>query len=77
MRFRTSQKKSICSNGSIRNSTIDLAISGKYVADAFRTVAGTGTIPSQNKVNSNFIIDLSNITQVKSEPEVEHRQFNG
>jgi Fe(3+) dicitrate transport protein len=36
----------------------NLAISGKYV-DAFRTVAGTGTIPSQNKVNSNFIIDLS------------------
>jgi Fe(3+) dicitrate transport protein len=36
----------------------NVAISGKYV-DAFRTVAGTGTIPSQNKVNSNFIIDLS------------------
>jgi Fe(3+) dicitrate transport protein len=36
----------------------NLAISGKYV-DAFRTVAGIGTIPSQNKVNSNFIVDLS------------------
>ncbi|RTY88362.1 TonB-dependent receptor family protein [Flavobacterium sp. RSP15] len=36
----------------------NLAISGKYV-DAFRTLAGTGTIPSQNKVNSNFIVDFS------------------
>ena len=36
----------------------NLAISGKYV-DAFRTVAGTGVIPSQNKVNSNFIVDFS------------------
>ena len=36
----------------------NLAISGKYV-DAFRTVAGTGAIPSQNKVNSNFIVDFS------------------
>ncbi|MFV8368760.1 TonB-dependent receptor family protein [Flavobacterium sp. LB2R40] len=36
----------------------NLAISGKYV-DAFRTLAGTGAIPSQNKVNSNFIVDLS------------------
>jgi Fe(3+) dicitrate transport protein len=36
----------------------NLAISGKYV-DAFRTVAGTGTIPSLNKVNSNFIVDFS------------------
>ena len=37
---------------------INLAISGKYV-DAFRTLAGTGTIPSLNKVNSNFIVDFS------------------
>lgn len=36
----------------------NLAISGKYV-DAFRTLAGTGTIAAQNKVNSNFIVDLS------------------
>jgi Fe(3+) dicitrate transport protein len=36
----------------------NLALSGKYV-DAFRTLAGAGAIPSQNKVNSNFIIDLS------------------
>ena len=36
----------------------NLAISGKYV-DAFRTLAGTGAIPSQNKVNSNFIVDFS------------------
>ncbi|MDI5897994.1 TonB-dependent receptor family protein [Flavobacterium yafengii] len=36
----------------------NLAISGKYV-DAFRTVAGTGSIPSQNKVNNNFIVDFS------------------
>ncbi|RTY81348.1 TonB-dependent receptor [Flavobacterium sp. ZB4P23] len=36
----------------------NLAISGKYV-DAFRTLAGTGTIPSQNKVNNNFIVDFS------------------
>lgn len=36
----------------------NIAISGKYV-DAFRTLAGRGTIPSQNKVNSNFIVDLS------------------
>jgi Fe(3+) dicitrate transport protein len=39
-----------------RNREFNIAISGKYV-DAFRTVAGT--IPSQIKVNSNFIIDLS------------------
>ncbi|MGO4904926.1 TonB-dependent receptor family protein [Flavobacterium sp. W20_MBD1_R3] len=36
----------------------NVAISGKYV-DAFRTLAGTGTIPALNKVNSNFIVDLS------------------
>ena len=36
----------------------NLAISGKY-QDAFRTLAGTGTIPTQNKVNNNFIVDLS------------------
>ncbi|MDI6045636.1 TonB-dependent receptor family protein [Flavobacterium yafengii] len=36
----------------------NLAISGKYV-DAFRTVTGTGSIPSQNKVNNNFIVDFS------------------
>jgi Fe(3+) dicitrate transport protein len=35
-----------------------LALSGKYV-DAFRTLAGTGTIPSKNKVGSNFIVDFS------------------
>jgi Fe(3+) dicitrate transport protein len=36
----------------------NFAISGKYV-DAFRTVAGTGTIPNNNKVRSNFIVDFS------------------
>lgn len=35
-----------------------LALSGKYV-DAFRTLAGTGTIPAKNKVGSNFIVDFS------------------
>jgi Fe(3+) dicitrate transport protein len=35
-----------------------MALSGKYV-DAFRTLAGTGTIAPRNKVNSNFIIDFS------------------
>jgi Fe(3+) dicitrate transport protein len=36
----------------------DFAVSGKYV-DAFRTVAGSGTILANNKVSSNFIIDFS------------------
>jgi Fe(3+) dicitrate transport protein len=36
----------------------DFAVSGKYV-DAFRTVAGAGTILANNKVSSNFIIDFS------------------
>ena len=36
----------------------NFAVSGKYV-DAFRTVAGTGTIPANNRVASNFIIDFS------------------
>jgi Fe(3+) dicitrate transport protein len=36
----------------------NFAVSGKYT-DAFRTEAGTGTIPANSKVDSNFIIDLS------------------
>jgi Fe(3+) dicitrate transport protein len=36
----------------------NFAVSGKYV-DAFRTVAGAGTILASNKVSSNFIIDFS------------------
>ena len=36
----------------------NFALSGKYV-DAFRTEAGVGTIPANNRVASNFIIDFS------------------
>jgi Fe(3+) dicitrate transport protein len=36
----------------------NLAISGKYV-DAFRTVAGAGSILASDKVASNFIVDFS------------------
>jgi Fe(3+) dicitrate transport protein len=41
---------------SFRNYKFNFSVSGKYV-DAFRTLAGTGTIPAKNKVPSNFIID--------------------
>jgi Fe(3+) dicitrate transport protein len=41
----------------LETTKFNFSVSGKYV-DAFRTLAGTGTIPAKNKVPSNFI-DLS------------------
>lgn len=43
---------------SFETQKFNLALSGKYV-DEFRTLAGRGTIPANNKVPSNFIIDFS------------------
>jgi Fe(3+) dicitrate transport protein len=60
MKFHTS-KKSIGNHRSFRNYKIQLSVSGKYV-DAFRTLAGTGTIPAKNKVPSNFIMTQPDIT---------------
>jgi Fe(3+) dicitrate transport protein len=51
-------KNQFALTAAIETEKFNLAISGKY-QDAFRTLAGTGTIPSQNKVNNNFIVDLS------------------
>jgi len=51
-------KNQLALSAALETAKFNLAISGKY-QDAFRTLAGNGTIPSQNKVNSNFIVDLS------------------
>jgi Fe(3+) dicitrate transport protein len=40
----------------LETTKFNFSVSG---VDAFRTLAGTGTIPAKNKVPSNFIIDLS------------------
>ncbi len=45
-------------SAALETAKFNIAISGKY-QDAFRTLAGNGTIPSQNKVNNNFIVDVS------------------
>ncbi len=42
----------------LENSHFNLSLSGRYT-DAFRTMAGTGTIPREFEVGSHFIVDLS------------------
>lgn len=42
----------------LENSMFNLSLSGRYT-DAFRTEAGTGSIPQEFKVGSHFIVDLS------------------
>jgi Fe(3+) dicitrate transport protein len=51
-------KNQIAITTAFETEKFNFALSGKYV-DAFRTVAGTGTIPLNNKVASNFIVDFS------------------
>jgi Fe(3+) dicitrate transport protein len=51
-------KNQIAITTAFETEKFNFALSGKYV-DAFRTVAGTGTIPANNKVASNFIVDFS------------------
>ena len=51
-------KNQLAITAALETTKFNFSVSGKYV-DAFRTLAGTGTIPAQNKVPSNFIIDLS------------------
>jgi Fe(3+) dicitrate transport protein len=58
MKFHTSQKNQLAITAALETTKFNFSVSGKYV-DAFRTLAGTGTIPAKNKVPSNFIIDLS------------------
>jgi outer membrane receptor for ferrienterochelin and colicin len=55
MRYRISQNQ-FALTADFETEKFNIAISGKYV-DAFRTVAEQEQFP--NKVNSNFIIDLS------------------
>ncbi|MCB0399920.1 MAG: TonB-dependent receptor, partial [Winogradskyella sp.] len=43
---------------SLEHTKYELNLSGRYNGE-FRTLAGTGTIPSNEKVASNFIIDFS------------------
>jgi Fe(3+) dicitrate transport protein len=52
------QKNQFAITTAFETERFSMALSGKYV-DAFRTLAGTGTIAPRNKVNSNFIIDFS------------------
>lgn len=42
----------------LENSHFNVSLSGRYT-DAFRTMAGTGTIPQEFEVGSHFIVDLS------------------
>lgn len=42
----------------LENSDFNVSLSGRYT-DAFRTEAGTGTIPQEFEVESHFIVDLS------------------
>lgn len=51
-------KNQIAITTAFETEKLNFALSGKYV-DAFRTLAGNGTIPAANKVPSNFIIDFS------------------
>jgi Fe(3+) dicitrate transport protein len=56
MKFHTSPKNQLAITAALETTKFNFSVSGKY---AFRTLAGTGTIPAKNKVPSNFIIDLS------------------
>lgn len=42
----------------LESSLFNLSLSGRYT-DAFRTQAGSGVIPSSEKISSNFIMDLA------------------
>ncbi len=42
----------------VENSVFNVSLSGRYT-DAFRTEAGTGVIPDQSGISSNFIMDLA------------------
>jgi Fe(3+) dicitrate transport protein len=46
----------------LETTKFNFSVSGKL--DAFRTLAGTGTIPAKNKVPSNFI-DFSQISHLR------------